>query len=92
MFDKETLQITRQGNAELLQVLRTGVYKDKDLAKIGSVKALRKEYKKMFDYIMDNSGYIDISDKRFMIEEVQKNYYDYSQWDKIRTQSLEFRT
>ena len=41
---------------------------------------------------MDNNGYIDISDKRFMIEEVQKNYYDYSQWDKIRTQSLEFRT
>tara|TARA_R100000234_G_scaffold62522_1_gene37924 strand:+ start:2026 stop:7125 length:5100 start_codon:yes stop_codon:yes gene_type:complete len=54
MFDKETLQITRQGNAELLEVLRTGVYKDKDLTKIGSVKALRKEYKKMFDDNFDN--------------------------------------
>ena len=46
----------------------------------------------MFDYIIDNQGSIDISDKRFMIEKVEKSYYDYSQWDKIRTQSLDFRT
>ena len=64
----------------------------RDVSRIKKSYTYHEEYKKMFDYIMDNNGYIDISDKRFMIEEVQKNYYDYSQWDKIRTQSLEFRT
>lgn len=49
------------------------------------------EYKKMFDYIMDNLGCINIRDDRFMIERCEKNYYDYSQWDKIKVQSLEYR-
>jgi len=52
-FDKKSLVITRQGNAELLNVLRTGVYKDINLNEIGSVKALRKQYKKMFDENFD---------------------------------------
>ena len=49
------------------------------------------EYKKMFDYIMDNFGRINIRDDRFMIERCEKNYDDYSQWDKIKVQSLEYR-
>ena len=49
------------------------------------------EYKKMFDYIMDNMGRIDINDSRFMIERCGKKYTDYRQWDKIKVQSLEYR-
>tara|TARA_Y100000361_G_scaffold153433_1_gene175211 strand:+ start:288 stop:1097 length:810 start_codon:yes stop_codon:yes gene_type:complete len=49
------------------------------------------EYKKMFDYIMDNYGRINVNDERFMIERCGKNYNDYKQWDKIKVQSLEYR-
>jgi hypothetical protein len=50
------------------------------------------EYKKMFDYIMDNYGRINIDDERFMIEKTGKKYKDYPHWDKIRVQSIEYRT
>ena len=50
------------------------------------------EYRKMFDYIMDNYGRININDERFMIERCGKNYNDYSRWDEIRVQALEYRT
>ena len=45
----------------------------------------------MFDYIIDNFGRININDERFMIERASKNYSDYTQWDKIRVQSLEYK-
>ena len=46
----------------------------------------------MFDYILDNNMKINIDDKRFMIERCGKNYNDYSRWDKIKVQSLKYRT
>ena len=46
----------------------------------------------MFDYILDNFGTIDITDKRFMIEKGGKDYFDYPHWDKVRENSLEYRT
>jgi len=49
------------------------------------------EYKKIFYYLKDNLGRININDERFMIERCGKNYTDYRQWDKIKVQSLEYR-
>jgi hypothetical protein len=46
----------------------------------------------MFDYIIDNYGRIDIEDERFMIERSSKDYFDYSRWDKVTKQALEYRT
>ena len=46
----------------------------------------------MFDYIIDNFGRININDERFMIERCGKNYYDYTQWDKVKVESLGYRT
>ena len=38
-----------------------------------------------------NSHRININDERFMIQRASKNYSDYTQWDKIRVQSLEYK-
>ena len=53
---------------------------------------IHKEYKKMFDYIIDNFGTIDIKDKRFMIESSGKEFFAYPHWEKIMAQSVEYRT
>ena len=49
------------------------------------------EYKKMFDYILDNNMKIDITDERFMMERGKKNFKDYSQWDIVRQKSIDYR-
>ena len=46
---------------------------------------------KMFDYIIDNFGRININDERFMIEMCGKKYNDYSQWDKIKVEAINYR-
>jgi hypothetical protein len=63
----------------------------REVSRIKKDYTFHKEYRDMFDYIIDNYGRIDIEDERFMIEKGSKNYDDYPHWDKIRTQSLEYR-
>jgi hypothetical protein len=55
------------------------------------VYTFHKEYKIMFDYILDNFGTIDITDNRFMIERSGKDYFDYHHWDNVTKQALEYR-
>ena len=64
----------------------------REVSRIKKSYTFHEEYKKMFDYIMDNMGRININDPRFMIERCGKNYFDYTHWDKIRSQSIEYRT
>ena len=64
----------------------------REVSRIKKDYTFHKEYKKMFDYILDNFGTIDITDKRFMIEKGGKDYFDYPHWDKVRENSLEYRT
>ncbi len=63
----------------------------RDVSRIKESYTFHEEYKKMFDYILDNFGRINIRDGRFMIERSGKNYYDYPHWDKVRVESLEYR-
>ena len=64
----------------------------REVSRIKEDYTFHKEYRDMFDYIIDNYGTIDINDERFMIERSGKDYFDYPHWDKIRTQALEYRT
>ena len=63
----------------------------REVSRIKKDYTFHKEYRDMFDYIIDNYGRIDIEDERFMIERSGKDYFDYPHWDKIRTQALEYR-
>ena len=63
----------------------------REVSRIKEDYTFHKEYRDMFDYIIDNYGTIDINDERFMIERSGKDYFDYLHWDKIRTQALEYR-
>ena len=63
----------------------------REVSRIKKDYTFHKEYRDMFDYIIDNYGTIDINDERFMIERSGKDYFDYLHWDKIRTQALEYR-
>ena len=63
----------------------------RDVSRIKESYTFHEEYKKMFDYVLDNYGRININDSRFMIERSGKNYYDYPHWDKIRVQALEYK-
>ena len=63
----------------------------RDVSRIKEDYTYHGEYKKMFDYIIDNVGSIDIKDSRFMIEESGKDYFDYPHWDKIRLNSVGYR-
>ena len=63
----------------------------RDVSRIKEDYTFHEEYKKMFDYVLDNFGKINIKDDRFMIEKGGKDYYDYPHWNKIRKQSLEYR-
>jgi len=64
----------------------------REVSRIKKSYTFHEEYKKMFDYIIDNFGRININDERFMIERCGKNYYDYTQWDKVKVESLGYRT
>ena len=63
----------------------------KDVSSIKKPYTFHEEYKRMFDYILDNNMKIDITDRRFMIEKSGKHYGDYEQWDRVREQSLSYR-
>ena len=63
----------------------------REVSRIKEDYTFHKEYRDMFDYIIDNYGRIDIEDKRFMIERSGKDYFDYPYWNKIRTHALEYR-
>jgi|TARA_R110002074_G_scaffold322238_6_gene492759 hypothetical protein len=63
----------------------------KDVSRKKESYTFHEEYKKMFDYILDNFGTIDITDKRFMIERCGKNFYDYTKWDSVKMEALEYR-
>ena len=47
--NKETLEITTRGNDDLLQILRSGTYKDVSIKNMRTTEAARKQYKKIFD-------------------------------------------
>jgi hypothetical protein len=63
----------------------------REVSRIKKDYTYHEEYKRMFDYILDNNMKIDIKDERFRITRSGKNYDDYPHWDKIRTQALEYR-
>ena len=63
----------------------------REVSRIKKDYTFHKEYRDMFDYIIDNYGRIDIEDERFMIEKGSKNYNDYPHWNKVRTQALEYK-
>ena len=64
----------------------------REVSRIKKDYTFHKEYRDMFDYIIDNYGRIDIKDERFMIEKGSKNYDGYTQWNEIKKQALEYRT
>jgi len=63
----------------------------RDVSRVKKSYTFHEEYKKMFDYIIDNYGRININDERFMMERSGKGYYDYKQWNEVRVQALEYR-
>ena len=63
----------------------------RDVSRIKKSYTYHEEYKKMFDYILDNNFKIDIMDKEFMITRSGKKYFDYPYWDLIKKRSLEYR-
>ena len=63
----------------------------KEVVSIKEDYTFHAEYKKMFDYILDNNMKIDITDERFMMERGKKNFKDYSQWDIVRQKSIDYR-
>ena len=64
----------------------------REVSRIKKDYTFHKEYRDMFDYIIDNYGRIDIKDERFMIEKGSKNYDGYTQWNEIKKQALAYRT
>tara|TARA_Y100000356_G_scaffold42528_1_gene33171 strand:- start:360 stop:1208 length:849 start_codon:yes stop_codon:yes gene_type:complete len=64
----------------------------RDVSRLKKSYTYHEEYKRMFDYIVDNNFRIDIKDSRFMIEESGNIFSQYPHWDVIRKKSIEFRT
>ena len=63
----------------------------RDVSRLKKEYTYHEEYKKMFDYIVDNNFKIDVNDNRFVIENGSDKYEDYTQWDFVTKQSLGFR-
>ena len=63
----------------------------RDVSRIKKSYTYHEEYKKMFDYIVDNNFKIDIMNKEFMVTKSGKGYFDYPYWDLIKKRSLEYR-
>ena len=64
------------------------------LKEVSSIKkdyTYHEEYKRMFDYILDNNMKIDITDERFKIERCGKEFSDYSRWNEIRDEAIAYR-
>ena len=63
------------------------------LKEVSSIKkdyTYHEEYKRMFDYILDNNMKIDITDERFKIQRVGKDFKDYKRWDEIRDEAIAY--
>ena len=55
-----------------------------DVANIGKVYAFSKEYKEMYEALKENNFMLDIYDKKYMFEEVNKiGYHYYKSWGKL---------
>lgn len=64
------------------------------LKEVSSIKkdyTYHEEYKRMFDYILDNNMKIDITDERFKMERCGKEFDDYSRWDEVRNEAIAYR-
>jgi hypothetical protein len=62
----------------------------REVSRIKKDYTFHKEYRDMFDYIIDNYGRIDIEDERFMIQRVGRNFTDYKRWDEIRDEAIAY--
>ena len=63
----------------------------RDVSRVKKSYTYHEEYKRMFDYIVDNKMKINIDDDRFLIEKSGNNYFDYPHWNKVTEKSIEFR-
>jgi len=63
----------------------------RDVSRLKKEYTYHEEYKKMFDYIVDNNFKIDVNDNRFLIENGGYKFEDYTQWNLVTKQSLGFR-
>ena len=63
----------------------------KDVSSIKKDYTYHEEYKRMFDYILDNNMKIDITDERFKIERCGKEFSDYSRWNEIRDEAIAYK-
>ena len=62
-----------------------------EVSRIKKDYTYHEEYKRMFDYILDNNMKIDITDERFKIQQTGKNFKDYKRWDIIRDEAIAYR-
>ena len=63
----------------------------REVSRIKKDYTYHEEYKKMFDYILDNNMKIDIKDERFKIQRTGKDFRDYKRWDEIRDEAIAYR-
>ncbi len=63
----------------------------KDVSSIKKDYTYHEEYKRMFDYILDNNMKIDITDERFKIQRTGKDFRDYKRWDEIRDEAIAYK-
>jgi hypothetical protein len=63
----------------------------KDVSSIKKDYTYHEEYRRMFDYILDNNMKIDITDERFKIQRVGKDFRDYKRWDEIRDEAIAYK-
>ena len=63
----------------------------REVSRIKKDYTYHEEYKRMFDYILDNNMKIDIKDERFKIQRTGKDFRDYKRWDEIRDEAIAYR-
>ena len=63
----------------------------REVVRVKEDYSFHEEYKRMFDYILDNNMKIDITDERFKIERCGKDFTDYKKWDEVRDEAIAYR-
>ena len=63
----------------------------REVSRIKKDYTYHEEYKRMFDYILDNNMKIDITDERFKIQRTGKDFRDYKRWDEIRDEAIAYK-
>ena len=63
----------------------------REVVRVKEDYSFHEEYKRMFDYILDNNMKIDIIDERFKIERCKKDFTDYKKWDEVRDEAMTYR-